>query len=82
MEPWFDWALNEECVKYEECDGYTSFTDHDKAVFHVEYADDWASGWDDAEAVAASVCDVGPNLDTLVKLLDLGAERLSCDESG
>lgn len=71
---WFDWALNEECVAYEECDRLAAFTDAGKAAFHVEYVDDWA----DAEALAGEVCGVGPELSTLVKTWDLGPERLAC----
>ncbi len=78
---WFDWALNEECAAYDECDLYSSFTDDGandgagKAAFHVEYVDDWA----DAEQLAAEVCGVGPGLDTIIKTWDLGSEWLACD---
>ncbi|MEO5740177.1 MAG: endo alpha-1,4 polygalactosaminidase [Vicinamibacterales bacterium] len=34
---WFDWALNEECFKYGECEQMSSFINAGKAVFHVEY---------------------------------------------
>ena len=41
----FDWALNEECVQYDECAGLgATFIDAGKAVFHVEYVDDTADG--------------------------------------
>jgi hypothetical protein len=36
----FDWALNEQCYEYQECDVYTapgSFLPGGKAVFDVEY---------------------------------------------
>jgi hypothetical protein len=36
----FDWALNEQCYEYSECDAYTqtgSFLPAGKAVFDVEY---------------------------------------------
>ena len=75
---WFDWAVNEECVAYQECGDYALFTDADKAVFHIEYVDDWA----DAEALADEVCGQGPNLDTLIKQWDLGVERLACEREG
>lgn len=74
LAPWFDWALNEECAAYDECDAYTTFTGDEKAVFHVEYVDDWS----EAEALADEVCGVGPRLDTLVKTWELGEERLAC----
>ncbi len=34
---YFDWALNEQCYQYEECDAYEIFVNRDKAVFGVEY---------------------------------------------
>lgn len=33
----FDFAINEECIRYAECDRYKPFTDAGKAVLHVEY---------------------------------------------
>lgn len=33
----FDWALNEQCYEYNECAGYSVFTQARKAVLHVEY---------------------------------------------
>jgi hypothetical protein len=71
---WFDWALNEECHAYGECDRYAVFAAANKAVFHVEYVDDWA----DAEALATQVCGHYPALSTLIKTWDLGPEFLAC----
>ncbi|MCB9765130.1 MAG: endo alpha-1,4 polygalactosaminidase [Alphaproteobacteria bacterium] len=76
LEPWFDWALNEECVAFNECDVYQTFLSQEKAVFHVEYVDDWA----DAPALAEEVCGAAPGLDTLIKLWDLTPERLACED--
>lgn len=73
--PWFDWALNEECAAYQECERLSAFTDADKAAFHVEYVDDWS----ESGALAARVCEAGERLDTLIKLPELGPERLACD---
>ncbi|MFI5958733.1 endo alpha-1,4 polygalactosaminidase [Cryptosporangium sp. NPDC051539] len=36
----FQFAVNEECAAYGECDELTPFTDAGKAVFHVEYSDE------------------------------------------
>lgn len=33
----FDWALNEQCFQYNECDKLTPFVEQNKAVFGVEY---------------------------------------------
>jgi hypothetical protein len=70
----FDFAVNEECVQYDECDRLSAFTDANKPVFHIEYVDRWA----DADAQATAVCGVGPQLDTLIKTWDLDARRLAC----
>jgi hypothetical protein len=37
LQPYFDWALNEECNQYSECGGYSVFTNANKAVFNAEY---------------------------------------------
>lgn len=37
LEPWFDWALNEECYDYNECGGYSAFVNAGKAVWIAEY---------------------------------------------
>ncbi|OHY89615.1 endo alpha-1,4 polygalactosaminidase [Vibrio rotiferianus] len=34
---YFDFAVNEECLKYDECEVLTLFINHNKPVFHVEY---------------------------------------------
>ncbi len=38
LQPWFDFAVNEECFRYNECDLLKPFIDAGKAVFHVEYS--------------------------------------------
>ncbi|WP_327366974.1 endo alpha-1,4 polygalactosaminidase [Streptomyces sp. NBC_01217] len=37
LEPDFDFAVNEQCAQYEECEALTPFVKAGKAVFHVEY---------------------------------------------
>lgn len=80
LEPWFDWALNEECIAYDECERLKVFTDADandgqgKAAFHVEYVDDWADSTD----LADQICGQAPWLDTIIKTWDLGQEYLAC----
>jgi hypothetical protein len=72
LEPSFDWALNEECFTYSECDGYAStFVAAEKAVFQTEYVD--ASQLD---AVCAVTKPLG--LSTILKDLDLDAYRVAC----
>ena len=76
LEPLFDWALNEECVAYDECDLLAPFIDAGKAVFHVEYVDNTADG----PAKANAVCPVTAPLSfsSLIKRWDLDAWRLPC----
>jgi hypothetical protein len=38
LEPYFDWALDEQCNQYSECDSLQVFTDANKAVFNAEYS--------------------------------------------
>ncbi len=73
LEPWFDWAINEECHDFEECGTYTPFRRAGKAIFHTEYVSDFSR----AEALATEVC-VHPGFSTLVKLLDLGPQLVAC----
>ncbi len=37
LEPYFDWALSEECFYYNECEKLLPFIHNNKAVFEVEY---------------------------------------------
>lgn len=66
----FDWALDEQCLEYDECAAETPFIDAGKPVFHVEYA-----------GSPATVCPAARALgfDTLIKDLDLGAPRTACE---
>lgn len=67
----YDWALDEECAKYDECDELAPFIAAGKAVFHVEYG---------TQALAASVCpDANARrFDTLIKSATLDAWRVAC----
>ena len=40
LEPYFDWALDEQCNQYSECGTEQVFTDANKAVFNAEYQGD------------------------------------------
>jgi hypothetical protein len=64
----FDYALNEQCLVYAECDRYAPFVDAGKAVFHIEYEGDWPS--DRSCAV--------PGFSSIRKRLSLGAYRADC----
>jgi hypothetical protein len=32
LQPKFDWALNEECLDYDECSGYSVFLNNNKVM--------------------------------------------------
>ncbi len=76
LEPCFDWALNEECLSYDECDKYAPFLDAGKAVFHVEYVDLIDLGPDLAEEVCGDESIEG--FSTLIKEWDLSEWVIEC----
>lgn len=65
----FDFAVNEQCAQYEECEELTPFVEAGKAVFHVEY-----------ELPAARFCERSRKLglSSLRKEYELGVERETC----
>jgi hypothetical protein len=67
----FDFAVNEQCFEYDECDGLDAFVDANKAVLQVEYG---------GASLARSVCPKANarNFDTQIKELDLGPWRVAC----
>jgi hypothetical protein len=64
LQPTFDWALDEECSKYSECNTLASFVAAGKAVFHTEYT----------KTCPAAV----PGFSTILKSLNLDAPRTVC----
>jgi hypothetical protein len=69
LEPVFDFAVNEECLAYDECEAYLPFLRAGKAVLSVEYSD-----------LTAEECDRAARLGlaTIVKSLDLDAPLRTC----
>ncbi|WP_406434991.1 endo alpha-1,4 polygalactosaminidase [Streptomyces sp. NBC_00631] len=65
----FDFAVNEQCAQYGECDDLKPFIKADKAVFHVEY-----------ELPASEFCGRSRKLrlSSLEKKYELGAWRKAC----
>lgn len=72
LEPYFDFAVNEQCLQYDECHRLRPFLRHDKPVLHIEYAR--------SRAAAAKVCadPARAGLSTLVKHRRLDAWRRAC----
>ncbi|WP_299083667.1 endo alpha-1,4 polygalactosaminidase [uncultured Paraglaciecola sp.] len=68
---YFDWALNEQCFQYNECNGYDVFVNAGKAVFGVEYSGDASQFCAQAHS---------QNLNWLKKKLSLNAWRLGCED--
>ncbi len=60
-----DWALNEECNQYDECDGYSQFIAAGKPVFQVEYLDNQRKPYSGANGTCAK--DNAANFDGIVK---------------
>ncbi|GGM57082.1 endo alpha-1,4 polygalactosaminidase [Dactylosporangium sucinum] len=69
LAPLFDFAVNEECARYDECDALKVFTDAGKPVFHVEYDGSTASFCPKAKSLRFS---------SMKKNLDLDAWRAPC----
>jgi hypothetical protein len=67
--PKFDWALNEQCFQFNECELLLPFISAGKAVFGVEYSLDTSAFCDQANAM---------NFDWLKKNISLDAARESC----
>ena len=70
----FDWALNEQCFQFKECDGYDAFIAANKAVFGVEYIDEAGSGNPESFCPIANQ----KRFSWLQKRLALDAWRLDC----
>jgi hypothetical protein len=66
---YYDWALNEECFQYNECDELIPFVQAGKPVFGIEYQGDPAVFCPQANAL---------NFDFLKKRLELDAWRQAC----
>ncbi len=67
--PFFDWALNEECFEYDECETLLPFIEAGKAVFNVEYGLDTGEFCTRANSL---------NFNSMKKNLDLDAWREPC----
>ena len=78
MVDYYDFALNEQCHEYDECDQLQPFLDASKPVLNAEYDDDA----DKASEVADDLCDDSNamGLRTLVLPIDLdGTFRETCN---
>lgn len=69
LEPIFDFAINEQCAEYDECELLMPFIESGKAVFHVEYTLELAEFCPETTALGFS---------SMRKELDLGVWRAVC----
>lgn len=69
---WFDFAVNEECFQYNECNAMKPFIGRGKPVLNIEYGP--------FKQTASKVCPKATSLgfSTLVKKLQLDAARSAC----
>ena len=67
--PYFDFAINEECFTYQECDPLLSFIETGKPVFQVEYSKKTSTFCPQANAM---------NFNSMKKHVDLTAYRAAC----
>ena len=67
--PYYDWALNEQCFQYNDCNLLIPFIQAGKPVFGIEYQGDPEDFCPQANAL---------NFDFLKKRLELDAWRVSC----
>ncbi len=78
LEPYFDWALNESCFRYEECKRLEPFLKAGKAVWGVSYVNRRGKG----ARRAVQVCPRAERAGFLwqIKTRDLDAWRIDCGE--
>jgi len=70
--PYYDWALNEECYEYGECEKYKPFIQANKAVFGVSYIT--------SSNKIAAACKLANKLklDYQIKNIDVDASKIDC----
>ena len=79
LEPYFDFALNEQCHEYKECELLEPFIEANKPVFNAEYSQKYV---DNTNAAREKLCSLAKQRDfrTLVLPLELDDSfRFSCD---
>lgn len=76
---YFDFAINEQCHQYDECDMLTPFIKLGKPVFNIEYKKTYIDDLNARKDLCTS--SVAMNLRTLILPRSLnGSFRISCDE--
>ena len=76
---WFDFAVNEQCHQFEECDELDPFISANKAVLNIEYSGNYINNVSERQALCNDANT--RKLYTLILPLSLNDEfRLSCEE--
>lgn len=77
LEPYFDFAVNEQCFEYNECTALQPFTENNKAVFNAEYQNRWVNDASERATLCEQANTMG--LSTLILPLALDDSfRFSC----
>lgn len=77
LEPHFDWALSEECLRYDECREFRRFLEAGKAVLHVEYVNSHGEGRSRKREICGDWNRRG--FSTLIKKWNVDAWHFPCD---
>ena len=78
LEPYFDFAVNEQCNQYNECDKLSQFTTNNKAILNAEYNNSYLD--DDNMTILCNYTN-SIDLSTLILPLDLnGSFRYDCKD--
>jgi len=77
LEPYFDFALNEQCHRYKECDLLKPFIDANKPVFNAEYNDKYFNE-DERDTLCQSANELNFNTMFLPQALD-DTFRYACE---
>lgn len=76
---YFDFAVNEQCFEFEECETLQPFLDADKAVFSAEYDETYVNDASVRDEICEESLDMG--MSTLILPVDLDDSfHLSCDQ--
>jgi hypothetical protein len=77
LEPYFDFAINEQCMYYDECSLISPFMDSNKLIINLEYDTDFISDESEKSALCSKADSYG--MMTQVQTLDLdGTVLYSC----
>jgi len=79
LEPYFDFAINEQCHQYEECDSLSPFIENAKPVFNAEYKKAYVNNTNSQRDL---LCEDSYNRQFMTLILPLNLDntfRISCD---